>query len=317
MNIDRRLISIVIPSYNESLNVDSFYHDLKKVLSTDSKHNYELLYVDDGSLDDTVPKLQGLASKDKTVRVLALSRNFGKEIATSAGLQYARGDAVLMIDADGQHPTELIPEFIQKWENGAQVVTGIRQSNQKEGPVKRYGSKLFHKLSDNLTGTRSIPGATDFRLIDKVVQTEFVRMTEHNRITRGLIDWIGFKQDIVYFRANARMAGEAGYDYSKLLYLALNSFISLSLKPLYFTFYVGLIVLPLSILIGLFSVTEMLIGDPLQLHITGTAYLVILVLFLLGLVLISQGVTALYLSHIHTETQNRPLFVADMRKSRL
>lgn len=311
------LISIIIPSYNEGLNVDVFYKMLREVIDKDEDHDYELLYIDDGSRDDTVEKLHRLASNDRAVRVLALSRNFGKEIATSAGIQYARGDALIMVDADGQHPAELIPEFIRKWEDGAQVVIGIRQSNHKEGPIKRYGSKLFYKLSNNMTGAQLIPGSTDFRLIDKVVQEEFNRLTERSRITRGLIDWIGFKQDYVEFHANARMAGEASYDYRKLVQLALNSFVSLSIKPLYFTFYAGMVILPLSVILFIFSAIETLIGDPMHLNITGTAYLVMVVLFLLGVVLVSQGVTALYLSHIHTETQNRPLFVADMRNSRL
>jgi dolichol-phosphate mannosyltransferase len=147
------------------------------------------------------------------------------------------------------------------------------------------------------------------------VQDEFVRLTERNRITRGLIDWLGFQQDYVYFRANPRLAGEASYSFSKLFILALNSFVSLSLKPLYLSFYIGLTILPLSILLALFSALEMLAGDPLNLNITGTAYLVILALFLLGMVLVSQGITALYLSHIHTETQNRPLFIIDKQSS--
>lgn len=310
------LISLVIPSYNESLNVDTFYKILTKQLTADIKHDYEILYVDDGSRDDTLAKVQALAVKDKRVHVLALSRNFGKEIANSAGISHATGDAILTIDADGQFPAELIPEFIQKWESGAQVVVGVRESNQKEGFIKRYGSMLFYKISNNLTGANIVPRSTDFRLIDKMVQKEFIRMTERNRVTRGLIDWIGFKQDYVYFHANARMAGEATYDYRKLLQLALSSFISLSIKPLYFAFYAGLIILPLSVLLAIFCITEMLIGDPLSLNITGTAYLVILVLFLLGVVLVSQGITALYLSHIHTETQNRPLFVVDTKSSR-
>jgi len=311
------LISIVIPCYNEDSNISTFYTGLKHIINLDKKHDYELLYVDDGSHDNTLEEIQKLTSEDEHVRLLALSRNFGKEIATTAGIHRARGDAVIMFDADGQFPAELIPEFVQKWENGAQVVVGIRQTNQKEGFIKRFGSKLFYKLLSNLSGTQIIPSATDFRMIDKVVRDEFVRMTERNRITRGLIDWIGFKQDYVYFQANPRVDGDATYSYSKLVKLALNSFVSLSLKPLFFAFYAGIIILPLSVLLGIFSVGEMVIGDPLNLNITGTAYLVILVLFLLGVVLVSQGITALYLSHIHTETQNRPLFVADMRNSRL
>ena len=311
------LISIVIPCYNEDSNISTFYKVLKRVIESGKNYRYELLYVDDGSQDDTREQIQKLIATDKRVRLLALSRNFGKEVATTAGIHQAKGDAVIMIDADGQFPAELIPEFIRKWEDGAQVVVGVRESNQKEGFVKRYGSKLFYRMMSNLSGASVVPRSTDFRLIDRVVCDEFVRMTERNRFTRGLIDWIGFKQDYVYFHANARADGAATYSVSKLVKLALNGFVSHSLKPLYFAFYAGIVILPLSVLLAIFSVGEMLIGDPMGLNITGTAYLVILVLFLLGLVLVSQGITALYLSHIHTETQNRPLYVTDMRNSRL
>jgi len=307
----RKLITVVVPCHNESPNIETFYASISEVVGKDVEHDYELLYVNDGSRDDTLRKLETLAHDDARVRILTLSRNFGKEIAITAGMHYANGDATIMIDADGQHPVELMSQFIEKWERGAQVVVGIRESNQKEGWVKRYGSKLFYRLFNKLAGTQLIPGSSDFRLIDKAVQREFVRMTERNRISRGLIDWLGFKQEYVHFHANARTAGEATYSLSKLFSLALNSFVSLSPKPLYFSFYLGLVVLPLALLLGLFSVVEMLVGDPMGLHITGTAYLVILALFLLSILLISQGIAALYVSHIHTETQNRPLFIVD------
>jgi len=316
MKSSPKRISIVIPCYNEAPNINSSYKALVQVIKNDPRHTYGLLYVNDGSRDNTLRLLHKLAREDTSVQVLSLSKNFGKEIALAAGLQYAQGDAIIMVDADGQHPAELIPQFIEKWEQGAQVVTGIRKSNQQEGWVKKYGSKLFYRAFNSLTGTELIPGSSDFRLIDKTVQSEFVRMTERNRITRGLIDWLGFNQEYIDFHANARTAGEAGYSFSKLFSLALSSFVSLSPKPLYFSFYLGLIVLPVAIVLGLFSVIEMLVGDPLGLNITGTAYLVILALFLIGTLLISQGITALYLSHIHAETQNRPLFVIDSASSR-
>lgn len=304
------LLSVIVPCYNEELNINSFYKSLVRVLDK-LPLSYELIYVNDGSQDRTLEKLHRLSAKSKDVRVLNLSRNFGKEVATTAGIRYARGNALVMIDADGQHPAELIPKFVKKWQQGAQVVIGVREGNQKEGFVKKYGSKLFYKLLNKLARTPMVPGSTDYRLIDRAVQAEFILLSERNRNTRGLIDWLGFRQEYVTFQANPRLAGGASYSFSKLLHLALNSFVSLSLKPLYFSFYMGLVILPLSVLLALFSITEMLVGDPLNLHITGTAYLVMLALFLLGMVLISQGITALYLSHIHTETQNRPLYIVD------
>jgi len=312
------LLSVIIPCYNEGSNIVPFYQHLAQVLADveAGPMRCELLYVNDGSTDDTLEKLYKLASHNSKVKIIDLSRNFGKEIATSAGLHYATGDAILTIDADDQHPVELIPEFIKKWQAGAQVVTGIRLSNQKEGFIKRYGSKLFYGPFNKFTGSRLVPGSSDFRLIDKVVQSEFLKLTERNRITRGLIDWIGFKQDYIEYHANARLSGEAGYSIGRLVALAFNSSISLSLKPLYFSMYAGAVVLPISIVLGLFSAVEMLIGDPLNLNITGGGFVIILILFLIGLLLVSQGITAMYISHIHTESQNRPLFIVNDRTSR-
>jgi glycosyltransferase involved in cell wall biosynthesis len=233
----------------------------------------------------------------------------------SAGIVAAKGDAIISIDADGQHPVKLIPKMLSSWRKGAQVVIGVRQINTSEGFVKRHGSRTFYKIFNRLSGIYLVPNATDFRLIDKSVQSEFVKLTERRRNTRGLIDWLGFERDFIYFKANARTGGEAGYSTGKLFGLAINSFVSMSLKPLYFSFYVGIVVLPVSIMLGLFSIIEMLIGDPLDLNITGSAYLIELTLFLVGLVLVAQGITALYLSHIHAETQNRPLYIIDRKNS--
>ncbi len=311
-------ISIIVPCYNEGSNIVPFYKDLGQALAKvgQSSMHYELIYVNDGSTDDTLAKLNQLASHNPNVKIIDLSRNFGKEVATTAGIHYATGDALIIVDADGQHPVELIPKFIEKWQAGAQVVIGIRKSNQKEGFIKRYGSKLFYRLINSLTDTELIPGSSDFRLIDRTVQTEFAKMTERNRITRGLIDWLGFKQVYIEFDANARLSGNASYSAAKLVKLALDSSISLSPTPLYFSAYAGAFMLPLATLLGSFSAIEMLAGDPLGLRITGSAFLVILILFLVGLLLVSQGIMALYLSHMHAETQNRPLYIINTGTSR-
>ena len=306
-------LSVIVPCFNEAANIVPFYKHLGQVLAKleDDDVDCELFYVNDGSTDGTLDELYRLTEHNKKVKIIDLSRNFGKEIAISAGLHYASGDAILTLDADGQHPVELIPEFIKQWRDGAQVVTGVRDSNQQEGPVKRYGSKLFYKF----TGLNLVPGA-DYRLIDKTVQAEFIKLTERNRVTRGLIDWLGFKQAYVHFDANPRLGGPAGYSLPKMIKLALDSSISLSLKPLYFSAFAGAVVLPLSILLGLFCSLEMLIGDPLNLNITGGGFVIILILFLIGLLLVSQGIMALYLSHMHTEAQNRPLYIVNRTTSR-
>lgn len=311
------LLSIVVPLYNESEGLDYFHNKLLlPAVKKASPNSFEIIYINDGSKDDTLKKLQSIAKKDKHIKVVNLSRNFGKEIATTVGISTSQGDATIILDGDGQHPPELIPLFTKKWQEGAQVVIGVRNSNQKEGYVKKYGSKIFYKIFNSTSGAEIVPRSTDYRLIDASVRDEFNKFTERNRITRGLIDWLGFTREYVEFNSPARIAGEATYKTSQLVKLALNSFISLSLKPLLLIAWVGIIITSLALLIGLFVIVEqLLLGDPLGLDFTGTAMLGILIVFLVGLILTSQGIVAMYLSHVHAQTQERPLFVIDKRNS--
>lgn len=310
------LLSIVVPAYNESECIDTFHYDtllpsLKKI-----KEKYEIIYVNDGSKDNTLQLLTKIAKSDKNVKIVSLSRNFGKEIAVTAGISVATGDATIIMDSDGQHPPFLIKDFVEKWQSGAQVIIGIRDSNQKEGIVKKWGSKIFYKLFNSITGYGILPRSTDFRLIDKAVQIEFLKCTERNRITRGLIDWLGFKRDYIIFDSPARIAGEASYKTSQLVKLALNSFISLSLKPLFFFGWFGVFVTISSFIIGmLILIEQILLNDPLNWNFTGSAILGVFVSFLVGLILISQSILAIYISHIHTQSQNRPLFIIDSTNS--
>lgn len=309
------LLSVAVPVYNEADGLVEFHQSLSAAAAKASNGDYEIIYCDDGSLDDSNQIIRGFHAKDKHVRLIGFSRNFGKEIATTAGLHAAAGQAIITIDADGQHPPELISQFIEQWRNGAKVVIGLRQSNQGEGMVKRLGSSLFYKVFNRLTGMKLIPGASDYRLIDRSVQQEFVRMTERSRITRGLIDWLGYPREYVEFKAGRRQSGEAGYSFKKLFKLAIDSVVSMSKSPLYLSAYLGAVVLPISVLIGLIMTIDALAGDPLNLNATGSAYVVVLLLFLVGVLLVSQGIIGLYLSHIHTETQNRPLYVVNKERS--
>lgn len=311
------LLSVVIPAYNEAEGIDFFHNKLLLPAVKKAAKKYEIIYVNDGSKDDTLKILTAFSKKNASVKVVNLSRNFGKEIATTAGLSVATGDATIIMDADGQHPPELIPAFIEKWEQGGQVVIGVRNSNQKEGFIKKYGSKAFYKLFNSTSGAEIVPRSTDYRLIDASVREEFNKFTERHRITRGLIDWLGFRRDYIEFDSPARIAGEASYKVTQLVSLALNSFISLSLKPLIVIAWVGVFITLIALLIGVFVLIEQVIlGDPLGVDFTGTAMLGTLTLFLVGLVLTSQGILALYLSHVHAQTQDRPLFVIDKRHSK-
>jgi hypothetical protein len=176
---------------------------------------------------------------------------------------------------------------------------------------------LFYGLFRRLTGIKTEPNTTDFRLIDRSVQVEFNRMNERNRITRGLIDWLGYERSYVRYSENSRLAGNPTQSFRKLLKLAIDSAVSLSISPLYLTAYIGAVVLPLATLIGLGMILNWLFGDPLNAHATAGAYVAVFTLFLIGVLLVSQGIIGLYLSHIHTETQNRPLYVVDEARSKV
>jgi polyisoprenyl-phosphate glycosyltransferase len=313
---DKQLISIIAPVFNEREVLPMFDAALRETLGQLPEYNYEIIYIDDGSLDGSLTLLQDLCDQHTDTQLLRLSRNFGKEVATTAGVHAAHGDAIITIDADGQHPVEMLAEFISKWREGSPVVVGVRTANQREGIVKRLGSKLFYLCFNKLSGVKLVPGSTDYRLIDKKVQRDFMQMTERNRITRGLIDWLGYERTFVHFKAHPRLLGKASYSFKKLSNLAIDSIISLSTAPLYATAYVGMVILPLSMLLGLFMVVNFLVGDPAHLHATGGAYVMVLLLFLISILMVSQGISGLYLSHIHAETQNRPLFIIDEKASR-
>lgn len=316
-NITNPNVSIVVPLFNEEAALPSFHSALLAVLEGDQFGlSYEILYCDDGSIDRTLEQLQSIAKHNRHVRIIRLSRNFGKEMSTTAGIRRARGQAVITLDADGQHPVELIPQFIARWQAGSKVVVGVRTANQNEGFVKRLGSHLFYKQLARLSSISVLPGSSDFRLIDRSVQQQFTQLTEHNRITRGLIDWLGFEREYISFVAHPRQHGEASYSLIKLAKLNIDSLVSLSISPLYVTAIVGAIVLPLASLLGVCMLSNVALGDPLGLHASGGAYVLVLLLFLSGLMLMSQGIIGLYVSHIHSETQNRPLYIVDEEASR-
>lgn len=311
-------LSIVIPVYNEASGLEEFHKELTSVLGNIKGHQSEVIYVDDGSTDDTVKIVSRWNQDDKDVKLISLSRNFGKESALTAGIAQASGRAVIMLDGDGQHPVDLIPRFIEEWEKGAQVVIGVRASNSKEGWFKKLGSWFFYKSFNKLTGPgqKLLPGSTDFRLIDRQVQKAYLTLNETERIARGLIDWLGFRREYIYFKANARSHGSASYSSGKLVNLAVNSFTSLSVKPLYIFGYTGIFITIASFLLGLAVIIEQLIlNDPLNWKFTGTAMLGILIIFLVGLVLMSQGILSLYISTLHSQTKQRPLYIIDYEAS--
>ncbi len=310
-----KLISIIIPVYNEAGNIIPLYEELKKVLSGVS-YQYKIVFINDGSTDKTQELLVNLAKKDTSVIYLEFSRNFGKEAATSAGLHNASGLAAIIMDADFQHPPFLIPKFIEKLEQGADIVIGVRNKNQNENPLKSMGSYLFYKIMNIIGETKIVPQSTDFRLVDRKVIVEFNRFTEHQRMTRGLLDWMGFKRDYVYFDTDNRRSGKAQYGFLKKAKLGMSSFVANSLIPLKLAGYLGILIILFSGLFGLFILVEnYILQDPWNLHFSGLFILAIFMSFLMGITLSCLGLIAFYIANIQIEVTNRPLYVIKTRKN--
>lgn len=306
---NEQVISIVVPFFNEETSLNELYSKLKGVESN-LAYTFEYVFVNDGSSDGSKATISNVIKNNTNAKLLNFSRNFGKEMATTAGVNQCTGVACIIIDADLQHPPKYIPEFIKKWESGADVVVGIRKSNQGEGWIKKYGSKLFYSIINRITDTKMVPNSTDFRLIDRVVIDEFNKLSEHNRITRGLVDWLGYDKDIVYFDAEKRSDGAAGYNFIKLTRLAFNGFISLSLFPLQLAGYLGIAITLASGTLGLVVLfSKYIFSTSWGLSITGTAVLAIILVFLIGIVLICLGLIALYIANIYQEVIKRPLYV--------
>ncbi len=306
------LLSVVVPLYNEAGGLNDFHQALVKEVRSVSSNSYEIIYCDDGSKDETAEIVRELHVQDPKVKLIKLSRNFGKENALSAGIAQASGKAIMMLDGDGQHPVELLPEFVAAWQAGARVVIGVRSNRSGEGWIKRTGSRAFYKIFNQLTGERMVPRSTDFRLIDNAVQKAFLTLPETDRMTRALIDWLGFKRTYIDFTAKPRTSGTAPNSIRKLTQLATHSFVSMTPVPLYLFGYLGIIITGSAVILGgSVLIEQILLGDPWHWNFTGTAMIGILLLFLVGLVLLSQGMLSLYISHIHSQTKQRPLYVID------
>lgn len=315
--MENSLISVVVPCYNEQGNLPRLHQALTGVFASPlgSRYDAEFLFIDDGSLDGTAAEIEKLSASDPRVKLISFSRNFGKEIATSAGIRFARGAAVLMLDADLQHPPGLLPLFLEKWQNGAEVVIGIRKKNKHYSLVKKFGSTVYYKLMKTISNTATVSRETDFRLIDRAVADAFNAFTERQRNTRALIDWLGFKREYIEFDANERANGRASYSLGKLFHLAMYSFVSHSLFPLRIAGYLGTFITLFSGLLGIAVFVERYVfHDAWHWGISGAAQLSIINAFLNGLILMCLGLIALYIENIQNETTNRPMYIIRKKK---
>lgn len=305
---DKNLISIVVPVFCESRSLTKLIQRFDQCVEKESqKYNFEYIFVNDGSPDQSFDLLKNFAKDNPRVKAIDLSRNFGKEIALSAGLEAAAGDAVICIDADLQHPPELMHDMLVAWEEGAEVVATVRRATEKKPFMRTIGSHVFYWFMSKFSELEIVSQTTDFRLLDKKVVDAFRSIHERKRLFRGLVDWLGFKKVWLEFTADAREEGKPSYTYRKLWQLALNSFISYSSTPLMLIGYLG-------VLITFFSggLLVWMVGTKYfapQMNITPLAMFVVFNTFLVGLVLTSLGLMSLYLSKIYGEILERPLFV--------
>jgi glycosyltransferase involved in cell wall biosynthesis len=299
------LISVVVPAYNEEAVIEEFHRRLIAVADAQGLP-VEIVYVDDGSTDRTCALMAAIASADSRVSVVELSRNFGKEIALTAGLDHAAGDAVIVIDADLQDPPELIPELVAKWREGFEVVYAQRVRRDGETWLKRWTASRFYQLIQH-TGRVRIPKDTgDFRLMSRRALDALLQLREHHRFMKGLFAWIGFPQTAVPYVRDPRFAGETKWNYWKLWNFALEGITSFTVAPLKIATYVGLITA-----IGAFSYGLVIIVKTLALGVDtpGYASLMVVVLFLGGVQLMALGVIGEYLGRTFNEVKNRPLYV--------
>ncbi|WP_017151894.1 glycosyltransferase family 2 protein [Bacillus bingmayongensis] len=300
-----KLISIIVPMYFEEEVAQECYNRLKSV-TLQNNINYEFVFVNDGSIDRTMEILKGISAKDPRAKIVNFARNFGHQIAVTAGIDVAKGDAIVIIDADLQDPPEVIPELIAKWEEGYEVVYAKRKQRNGETWFKLVTAKYFYRFL-NYMSDMDIPKDTgDFRLIDRKVADVFKQMTERNRFVRGMMSWIGFRQTYIEYERDERFAGETKYPLKKMIKFASDGIIAFSTKPLRMVMTLGLISVLISIAVLIYSVIVKIIGQDIQ---TGWASLMVAITFFSGMQLLGLGIVGQYVARIYDESKNRPIYV--------
>jgi len=297
--------SIIAPIYNEIDNLPELYRRVKEVIDS-SGESWELILVDDGSTDGSTERIRELAQKDKTVRPVIFARNFGHQVAITAGWDYARGDAVIIIDADLQDPPEVILELAQKWKEGYEVVYAVRAEREGESWFKKFTAAMFYRIIYSITDVKIPVDTGDFRLMDRKVVDVLKKMKERHRFPRGMSAWVGFRQIGVTYKRAARVAGVTKYPFRKMLKLALNAITGFSYFPLQVATYFGFVSAGVSIFAIPVVVALRLAGSH---FFEGQTTTLISVLFLGGVQLISLGILGEYIGRLYDEAKGRPLYI--------
>jgi len=301
----KAMISIVVPVFNERETILELYARIRHVTQA-AEMNCEILFVNDGSTDQSEEILLNLCRKDQSVKVLELSRNFGHQIAIAAGLDYAQGDAVITMDADLQHPPELIPELVKKWTEDFDVIYTCRRTTQGVGPFKILTSRFFYSLINRLSDVTIPAGAADFRLLDRKVVEVFRTFRERSLFVRGLIAWMGYRQTAILYEAGNRYGGKSKYSFGRMLRLFADGITSFSSVPLYLSALFGAIISAFSFVYAGYAIYARLFTGSV---VEGWTSVLVMVSFIGGIQLITLGILGLYLGRIYNEVKGRPRYL--------
>ena len=304
------LISVVIPSFNEEDVIVSTYHRLVMALEPLPKSDFELIFIDDGSDDRTLEILRSIQIADRRVRVVRLSRNFGHQMAVTAGLEHATGDVVALIDADLQDPPEVIGEMLQRWRRGADVAYGVRIEREGETAFKLWTAKAFYRSINRVSDIEIPLDAGDFRLMDRAVVDALLSMPERDRFVRGMVAWLGFTQEAVFYRRAARLAGETKYPLRKMLLFALDGVLSFSLVPLRLAIWMGFATAGVALLGFIYAISMRVMTN---IWVPGWTLLFIACSSIGGIQLVFLGVLGEYIGRIYGEVKRRPLYIVRER----
>lgn len=298
------LVSVVIPVFNEEKNVSPLLEHLSSVLKD---NRYEIIFVDDGSRDDTPEIIKKHAHSDHKIKLISFYRNFGHMMALTCGYQHAKGDAVISMDADMQDPPEIIPQMIQKWKNGAKIVYAKREEREVDSAFKKFTARMFYKFINFLSDTPIPNDVGDYRLLDKKVIKFLNELPEQSRFLRGLVAWSGYPAEFVHFKREKRLAGETHYTLSRMVNFALDGMTSFSTKPLRISSYLGFIAGSL----GFIGIIYAIVGRIFlpKYWVTGWAALFVGIMFLGGVQLITIGIIGEYIAKIYKEVQRRPPYL--------
>lgn len=304
----KKKVSLLIPCYNEEASLTALYEALEKLMTDNNKYDWEVILINDGSIDKTLLMLQDLRRKDNRFCYISLSRNFGKENAMLAGFDYATGDCVVIMDADLQHPPYVIPQMLEKWEEGFQDVYGRRLTRGKESWLRKHMSLIFYHVLQKSARYDILPNVGDFRLLDRKCIEVLKNLRETERYTKGMYAWIGFKKTGVDFETQDRVAGESHMNFKSLLSLAIEGITSFTVAPLKWAAYLGIVVSFAAFIFMCYTLIHTWIySDPVQ----GYPTLMTVILFLGGIQLLAIGIIGEYLGKIFNETKRRPVYVAE------